>query len=115
MARTPKRLYGPVVGATAAATSYTVPASTKTIVRHIHVEAPVGATATFSIAIGTAGSTGAANRIFNAQAITANSTLDHWCYYVLEATETITTIASSNETGSVGLIFVANGEEITLG
>ena len=115
MARTPKRLFGPLQSTTGAAGGvvYTVPASTKAIVRHIHLDIVAGATGTYYMAIGTAGSTGTANRIFEAMPITANTTIDHWCYYVLEATETITAWTSGGATGAI--VHTGNGEEYTLG
>ncbi len=114
MARIPKRLHGPAQVSNAAATKYTVPAATKTVVRHIHVENPSGAAVTFTLSIG---ADAAAVRIFDAFSIPAaapgvpNSVLDHWCYYVLEATEIIQALAGTTNV----LVLTIDGDEIVLG
>lgn len=114
MARTPKRLSGPVAIATGPATKYTVPAATKTIVRHIHVENPSGSPVTLTISIG---ADAAGTRIFDAfsvpaaaAGVTAN-VIDHWCYYVLEATEIIAAASGTNNI----LVMTIDGDEYTLG
>lgn len=114
MARTPKRLAGPAQVATGPATKYTVPASTKTIVRHIHVQNPSGSAVTFTLSIG---ADAAGTRIFDAFSIPAAaagvtaSVIDHWCYYVLDAAEVIQAGAGTNNI----LTLTINGDEITLG
>src|SRR5215831_5214334 len=92
MAKIPKRLAGPALLTNAAATKYTVPATTKTIVRHIHVENPTGAPVTFTLSIG---ADAAATRLFDAFSIAAGAVLDHFCYYVLETTEIIQSFAGT--------------------
>lgn len=114
MARTPKRLAGPAQVSNAAATKYTVPASTKTIVRHIHVQNPSGSAVTFTMSIG---ADAAGVRIFDAFSIPAAaagvtaSVIDHWCYYVLDATEVIQAFAGTTNV----LTLTIDGDEITLG
>lgn len=114
MARTPKRLHGPAQVSNAAATKYTVPASTKTIVRHIHVQNPSGAAVTFTLSVG---ADAAATRLYDAYSIPAaaagvvGSVLDIWCYYVLEAAEIVQALAGTNNI----LTLTIDGDEYTLG
>ena len=108
MARTPKRLAGPLLVTNSAVTRYTVPAVTKTIVRHIHVSNPSGSIVTFTLTIG---ADTAAVRLFDAFSIPANSLLDHFCYYVLEAAE----IVQSNAGTTNILVLTIDGDEFTLG
>ena len=114
MARTPKRLAGPAQVSNAAATKYTVPAVTKTIVRHIHVENPSVSPVTFTMSIG---ADSASTRIFDAFSIpgaaagVTASVFDHPCYYILEATEIIQAFAGTNNI----LTLTIDGDELTLG
>src|SRR5262245_3992215 len=93
MPRIAKRLAGPAQVSNAAATKYTVPATTKTIVRHVHVSNPTGGAVTFTMSIG---ADAAATRLFDAYSIAAGSVLDHFCYYVLEAAEIIQALSGTN-------------------
>jgi hypothetical protein len=105
--RTPKRIAGPAVLPATATTRYTVPASTKTILRHIHVNNPSQNSAgTIGVSIG---ADAAATRIFDNYPIPANSVLDHFCYYVLEAAEVI------QDNGSTFFTVTYDGEEYTPG
>lgn len=106
MPRTPKRLHGPALVTNVAATKYTVPASTKTIIRHIHVNNP-GASITLTMSIG---ADAAAVRIFDGLTIPTGP-YDHYCYHVLEATEIIQALASVTNQ----LTLTINGDECTLG
>lgn len=108
MARIPGRLAGPAQVSNAAATKYTVPALTKTIVRHVHIQNPSGAAVTFTMSIG---ADAAATRLFDAYSIAANSVLDHFCYYVLATTEIIQAFAGTNNI----LTLTIDGDEIVLG
>lgn len=114
MPRTPKRLAGPAQVSNAAATKYTVPASTKTIIRHVHVQNPSGAAVTFTASIG---ADAAGTRIFDAYSIPAAAAgvtanvLDHFCYYVLEAAEIFQAFAGTNNI----LTLTIDGDELTLG
>lgn len=106
MPRTPKRLHGPALVSNAAATKYTTPAATKTIVRHIHGYNP-GASLNLTISIG---ADAAATRIFDARPIPTGE-FDHFCYYALEATEIIQAFASVNNQMTLEI----GGDECTLG
>lgn len=114
MARTPKRLAGPATVSNAAATKYTVPALTKTIIRHIHVQNPSGSPVTFTMSIG---ADAAGTRIIDAFSIPAAaagvtaSVVDFFCYYVVDAAEIVQAFAGTNAV----LTLTINGDEITLG
>jgi hypothetical protein len=108
MARIAKRLAGPALVTNAAATKYTVPAVTKTIIRHIHVQNPSAAAVTFTLSIG---ADAAAVRLFDAYSIPAYSILDHFCYYVVEAAEIVQGLAGTNNI----LTLTIDGDEIVLG
>lgn len=114
MAKTPKRLAGPALVSNAAATKYTVPALTKTILRHIHVQNPSGSPVTFTLSIG---ADAAGTRLLDAFSIPAAaagvtaSVLDIWCYYVLDAAEIVQALAGTNNI----LTLTLDGDEITLG
>lgn len=114
MARTPKRLAGPAVVSNAAATKYTVPALTKTIIRNIHVQNPSGSAATFTLSIG---ADAAGTRVLDAFSIPAagagvtGSVVDFWCYYVVDAAEVVQAFSGTNNI----LTLTINGDEITLG
>lgn len=107
MAVTPLRLAGPAQLSAAAATKYTVPASTKTVVRHIHVQNPSGSAVTFTMSIG---ADAAGTRIYDAFSIAAGAVLDVFCYYVIEAAEIIQAFAGS---ASV-LVLTIDGDQRTL-
>lgn len=108
MARIAKRLHGPALVTSSAATKYTVPAVTKTVVRHIHVQNPTGSAVTFTMSIGT---DAAAVRIFDAFSLAANTVFDHFGLYVLEAAEIIQALAGTTNV----LTLTIDGDEIVLG
>lgn len=108
MARIPTRLHGPALVTNAAATKYTVPALTKTVVRHIHVSNPTGGAVTFTLSIG---ADAAATRIFDAYSIAAGSVLDHFGIYVLSVGEIIQALSGTNNV----LTLTIDGDEIVLG
>ena len=108
MPRIAKRLHGPALVTNAAATKYTVPALTKTIIRHIHVQNPSGAAVTFTMSIGT---DAAGTRIFDVYSIPAGTVLDHFCYYVVDAAEIIQAFAGTNNI----LTLTIDGDESVLG
>ena len=108
MPRIAKRLAGPAQVSNAAATKYTVPALTKTIIRHIHIQNPSGSPVTFTASIG---ADAAGVRIFDAYSIPANSIFDHFCYYVLEAAEVFQAFAGTNNI----LVLTIDGDESVLG
>lgn len=108
MPRIAKRLHGPAQVSNAAATKYTVPSTTKTIVRHVHIQNPSASAVTFTMSIG---ADAAAVRLFDAYSIGANQILDHFCYYVLEAAEIIQALAGTNNI----LVLTIDGDESVLG
>lgn len=108
MAKTAKRLYGPALIDDSVGTIYTVPAATKTIIRHIHLQNPSGSAVTLTLSVG---ADAAGTRIFDAYSIPANSTYDWWTYLVMDATEVI---QADTDTNNI-LTITINGDEITLG
>lgn len=106
MAQTPKRLVGPSQLTGSAATLYTVPAATKTVVRYIHIENPSASPVALTMSIG---ADAAGTRIYDALAIAANSAQDFFCYHVLEATEILQGWAGTAAT----LVITVDGEERT--
>jgi len=111
VARIPKKLAGPAAFAAASTVVYTVPATTKTVVRHIHISNPTGGAVTVTVQLDdNAGGDLAAERIFDAFSVAAGTVLDHFCYYPIEAAATIRAHASSTSaTLTIG------GDEIVLG
>jgi catechol-2,3-dioxygenase len=108
MARIAKRLAGPAQVSNAAATKYTVPALTKTIIRHVHIQNPSAAAVTFTMSIG---ADAAATRLFDAYSIAAGTVLDHFCYYIVDAAEIVQALAGTNNI----LTLTIDGDEIVLG
>lgn len=106
MASTPKRLAGPALVSNAAATKYTTPAATKTVVRHIHVQNPSASAVDLTMSIG---ADAAGTRILDGYPIDADSALDLWVYFVLEATEIIQAFAGTNNI----LTLTIDGDERT--
>ncbi len=114
MARIPKRLFGPAQVSNAAATKYTVPALTKTVIRHIRVQNPSASPVTLTISIG---ADAAATRILDAYSVPAAgagvtaSVLDIFGYFVLDAAEILQAFAGTNNI----LTMTGFGDEIVLG
>jgi hypothetical protein len=106
MARTPKRLAGPAQVSNAAATKYTVPGSTTTVVRHIHISNPSGSPVDFTLSIGT---DAAGTRLFDGLAIAADSVYEHFCYHVLAVAEVIQAFGGTNNI----LTLTISGDEYT--
>lgn len=110
MPATAKRLFGPAQLTNAAATKYTVPALTKTKIRHIHVVNP-GAAVTLTMSIG---ADAAGTRIYDALPIPANAAglvPYPFVYFVMDAAEILQAFASV----TTQLVLTIDGEEITLG
>jgi len=107
MASTPKRLHGPAQVSNAAATKYTVPAVTKTVIRHVRISNPSGAAVTFTMSVG---ADAAAVRVFDGFSIPANSVYDWWTYLVVEAAEIIQALAGT----TLVLTLTIDGDERTL-
>ena len=114
MARIPKKLYGPVAIATGPATVYTVPALTKTIVRHIHINNPSASPVTVTLSIG---ADAAGTRLYDVYSIPAkaagvtDSARDIYPYLVMDAAEILTLSAGTNNI----LVIAIYGDEIVLG
>jgi hypothetical protein len=106
MATTPKRLAGPAQVSNAAATKYTVPASTIAVVRSVHISNPSGSAVTFTLSIG---ADAAATRLYDAFSIAANTSQELFVYWVLTATEIIQAFAGTNNI----LTLTIDGEERT--
>lgn len=86
MADTAKRLSGPALLTASAATVYTVPAATATILRSVHVTNETGSTATFTMSIGT---DAAGKRLWTALDIETKTSFDWSGFIVLAAGEAI--------------------------
>jgi hypothetical protein len=114
MARTAKRLYGPALIATGPATVYTVPALTKTIIRHIHLSNPSASAVTFSMSIG---ASAAGTRLWETYSIPAaaagvvDSVREIFMYQIVDAAEVVQLSAGTNNILNITI----NGDEITLG
>lgn len=108
MPRIVTRLAGPAQVSNAAATKFTVSANEKVVVRHIHVQNPSGSAVTFTASIG---ADAAGVRIFDAYSIGANQVLDHFCFYILDATEIFQAFAGTNNI----LVLTIDGERSVLG
>jgi hypothetical protein len=102
------RLSGPALLTNAAATKYTVPASTVTIIQHIHVENPTGSAVTFTMSIGT---DAAGTRLYDAFNIGAGQVLDTFCKYVLSAAEIVQAFAGTTNVMTLTL----DGQELSPG
>jgi hypothetical protein len=114
MARIPKRLFGPAQLTAATATKYTVPALTKTIIRHIHISNNSGSAVPVTISIG---ADAAGTRILDAYSIPAaavgvtGSVVDLYGYWVLDAAEIVAAFAGT----TLVIDLTLNGDEIVLG
>lgn len=93
MADTLKRLSGPTLLSNSAATQYTVPGSTVTTIREVHVANTTGSAATFFMSIGT---DAAGTRLYSGLSIPANSVMKATGSTVLAATETIQAYSGTN-------------------
>lgn len=108
MARIPTRMTGPGQITNAAVTKYTVPALTKSIMRHMHVSNPSGAAVPFTLSIG---ADAAGTRLFDAYTIAAGAVFDHFCYYVLAPAEIVQAFAGT----TLVINLTIDGDEIILG
>jgi len=107
VAKTAKRLYGPAALTTSAATKYTVPSTTKTIIRHIHVSNTSAAPLTFTLSVG---ADAAGTRLFDGYSIAAGAVLDWFGYLVMDAAEILQALGSGT-----ALVLTVFGDELTLG
>lgn len=102
-----KRLYGPAQLPNTTGTRYTVPASTRAVVRHIHLSNPTGGSVDVTMSIG---ADGAGTRILDGYPIAADAAVDLWGPYTLEAAEIIAVHASA----ATSIVCVIDGEEQTI-
>lgn len=106
MADTAKRLAGPVALTTTAATTvYTVPASTTTILRSVHVNNESAATATFTMSIG---ADAAGKRLWSAVDVPTKTSFDWSGFIVMAAAEIIQSSASA----ATALTLTISGVEV---
>jgi hypothetical protein len=105
---TNKRLTGPALLTNVAATKYTVPASTVTVVQHIHVENPTASAVPFTLSIGV---DAAGTRIYDAYSIGAGQVLDTFAKYVLNAGEVLQAFAGTTNV----MTLTIDGQELTPG
>lgn len=114
MPRTPKRLVGPLQLAAAAATLYTVPSATKTVIREIVLSNPDTSAHTVTLSIGAdAASTrfmGSYNIPAAAAGVTGSRVIE-FHYLVMETTEILQGFADA----ATKVVIVVTGDELTLG
>lgn len=104
-----KRLYGPAQLGNTTATRYTVPASTRAVVRQIYVHNPEGGSSrTYTISIG---ADAAGTRLRDAKTIAVGETQVIYGPFTLEAAEIIAAHASA----ASAVVMVIDGEEQTIG
>lgn len=103
-----KRLVGPIQLAGSTATLYTVPASTRTVVRQIYIHNPEGGSSrTYTFGIGV---DSASTRLRDAKTIAVGDTHVIYGPFTLEAAETFRGHASA----ATALVMVVDGEEQTI-
>lgn len=105
MGKLEKRLYGPAALTGSAATKYTVPTSTKTMIKHVHVSNTTAAAAAFTLSLGT---DAAGTRLFDAYSIPAGGVLDWFPYLPMVAAEILQAF------GGTALVLEISGDELTL-
>lgn len=106
MADTAQRFYGPAQPGTSAATIYTVPGSTTSILRHMRIANTTGTSATITMSIG---ADAAATRIFDAVSIPGDSVLDWSGFMVMDAAE----ILQAFQGTSSALTVTISGVDVT--
>lgn len=99
-----KRFHGPALVTNAAATKYTVPASRRSRIRHIHISNPSAASVDFTMSIG---ADAAGTRIFDGFPIPADSVYDSYDVFDCEAAEVIQAFAGTNNI----ITLVIDGDE----
>jgi len=107
MPKIPKRIVGPTQLAASTATLYTVPASTRTVIRKIWIHNPEGGSSrTYTFGIG---ADAAGTRLRDAKTIAVGETVEVYGPFTLEAAETFRGHASA----ATALVIVVDGEEST--
>ena len=102
-----KRLYGPAQLPNSTGTRYTVPASTRAVIRHIHISNPTGGSVDVTCSIG---ADAAGTRLLDGYPIATDTAVDLWGPYTLEAAEIFAAHAGS----ASSLVMVVDGEEQTI-
>ncbi len=103
-----KRLVGPIQLAAATAILYTVPGSTRTVIRKIWIHNPEGGSSrTYTFGIG---ADAAASRLRDAKTIAVGETVEVYGPFTLEAAEVFRGHASA----ATALVIVVDGEELTI-
>lgn len=87
-----RRIYGPALLSSSAATLYTVPANTRTTIRHIHVSNPSASSVDFTLSIG---ADAAGTRLWNGQPVGADRLIQEFRDHTLVAGEIIQAFAST--------------------
>ncbi len=106
MATISKRLFGPAQLTNAAATKYTVPALTTTVIRRMRVSNPTGGALTFTISIG---ADAAGTRLYDAVSVPAGGSVDIWGPFTMAAAEILQALASA----ATSLVLTVDGTEST--
>lgn len=106
MADTSKRLAGPLQLASSAATVYTVPGATTTVIRMIHLSNPTAGSLDVTISIG---ADAAATRIFDGYPLPPDSVFGYPCNFVMTAAEILQAFCSS----ATSVVIVVSGIETT--
>lgn len=114
MARKAIRMYGPALLTNSAATKITVPASTKYVIRQIHLQNNDASAHTVTISIG---ADAAGTRLLDAFSLAAKaagvqtSMLDLFGYWVMDAAEILQALADANSVVNITIF----GDELTAG
>jgi hypothetical protein len=104
-----KRLYGPAQLGNTTATRYTVPASTRAVIRQIYIHNPEGGSSrTYTFGIG---ADSAATRLRDAKTIAVGDTHIIYGPFTLEAAE----IFAAHASAATAVVMVVDGEEQTVG
>lgn len=106
MADTQKRLSGPALLTASAATQYTVPAATSTVLRSVHVSNETASTATFTLSIGTDAS---GKRLWTALDVPTKSSFDWSGFIVLNTADIVQAFSGT----ASALTLTMSGVEIT--
>lgn len=91
--KTPVRLAGPANVATGPATVYTVPGSTRAVVRYVHVSNPSESPATFTLSVG---NDAAATRIYADESVPAGGRFERHVFIPLAADEVLQASSGTN-------------------
>ena len=104
-----KRLYGPAQLGNTTATRYTVPASTRAVIRQIYIHNPEGGSSrTYTMSIG---ADAAGTRLRDAKTIAVGDTHIIYGPFTMEAAE----IFAAHASAASALVMVVDGEEQTVG